>query len=66
MQNHNGGLYVYDNPKQAELSGFPDNSVLENCDHVVVKCLVSGNYCRYENGKIAFSRVKPINIEKIC
>lgn len=64
MQNHNGGLYVYEHAENAERAPFPDNSTYNDADHVIIKCRVAGNYCRYGN-KLAFSRVTPINIEKI-
>lgn len=64
MQNHNGGLYVYETANQALSAPFPSDSKLQNSEKVIVKCHVSGNYCRYGN-KLAFSHVTPVNIETI-
>jgi len=64
MRNHNGGLYVYEDAAHAASAPFPDDSVLADAQKVIVKCHVAGNYCRYGR-KLAFSRVTPINIERI-
>jgi hypothetical protein len=62
MQNHKGGFYVYETQRKAESAEFPDDSVNQDRDtHIVVKCNVSGNYCRY-GSKLAFSNVTPIEI----
>jgi len=59
MQNHNGGLYVFELASEAERYTLER----EGHEHVIVKCLVSGNYCRYGR-KLAFSNVTPVEIIK--
>jgi len=64
MRDHNGGLYVYEDIRDAQNAPFPGDSILLGSDTVIVKCRVGGNYCRYGD-KLAFSRVTPINVEMI-
>jgi len=61
LRDHNGGLYVYPSAAQAEKAPFPDSSVNSDAEKVIVKCLVSGTYCRYGE-KLAFSRATPVEI----
>lgn len=64
-QDHNGGFYVYKDIYDAIDAPFPDNSELGSGAKVVVKVKVGGRYCRYDNDKLAFERVTPINVEEI-
>ena len=66
LKDHNGGLYVYETPSDAlrSIGQFPTSSRLLDAPKVLVKCKVGGSYCRYGK-KLAFSRVTPINIERI-
>ena len=62
LKNHNGGLYVYETKEEAERAVFPRDSIhTKKENHVIVKCEVRGNYCRYGR-KLAFSHVEPIEI----
>lgn len=65
MKNHNGGLYAYMEKNQAKHAEFPDNSKFADADKIIVKCLVSGNFVQYDNGKHSFSEMKIINVEEI-
>ena len=64
LKDHNGGLYVYDDPSKAAYAPFPDNSVHTDAQKIIIKCRVGGTYCRYGE-KLAFSRCTPVNVEKI-
>lgn len=63
-QGHSGGIYVHETLYDAEQADFPNDSKFKDGCHVIVKCEVGGNYCRYEN-KLAFSQVKPTEIVAI-
>jgi len=60
LKDHNGGLYVYDTPAKAAMAVFPTDSDNPGAPKKVLKCRVSGKYVRYENDKLAFSHVCPV------
>ena len=64
-QNHSGGLYVYETRFEALHAPFPEDSSHRDHPKVIVKVKVSGKYCRYEHGKLAFSRVTPLTVVEI-
>lgn len=59
-QNHGGGYYVYPNAQSAARAEVPAESALRNAKRLVIRVRAEGNYCRYDNGKLAFARVTPL------
>jgi hypothetical protein len=53
---HGGGYYVYETPEQAAAASVPNNSALRTTPRA------EGQFCRYDNGKLSFSRVTPLEI----
>lgn len=61
-QEHNGGYYVYRSVSDAENVQVPSGSALRNAPRAILRIKAQGNYCKYDNGKIAFSRVTPLEV----
>lgn len=61
-QSHNGGFYVYPTVADARRAAVPRDSALKDAPRVVVRVRAEGAYCRYANGKLAFSRVTPLEV----
>ena len=61
-QGHSGGIYVYRTEKEAHRAQVTDSSELLDVPHAVLKVKAEGAYCRYENGKLAFSKVTPLAV----
>lgn len=59
-QDHGGGFYVYPSQYAAKRAMFPTNSALLSKPKVMLRMRCEGAYCRYENDKLAFARVTPI------
>jgi hypothetical protein len=59
---HGGGYYVYNSPQAARWAVLPTNSRVRNAPQVLLRLRAEGNYVRYDNGKLAFSRVTPLEI----
>lgn len=59
-QDHKGGYYVQRTIHGAEHAIFPSDAVFKNHPRAILKLKCEGNYCKYDNGKIAFSRITPI------
>lgn len=59
---HGGGYYVYKTIKEAKNAVFPSDSILIKETKVILKVKCGGNYCKYENGKIAFSEIKAVQL----
>lgn len=57
-----GGFYVYKTIEEAEDAVFPHDSKLRKAPKAVLKMKCSGDYCKYEVGKIAFSQVTPVQV----
>lgn len=62
-QKHGGGFYVYRSPKEALRAAVPKESELYDSPRVILSVKAEGQYCVYENGKLAFSRITPIKVE---
>lgn len=61
-QGHNGGIYVYQTAAEARDAAVPPSSVLGRAPRLILRCRVEGAYCRYDNGKLAFARVTPLEV----
>jgi hypothetical protein len=59
---HGGGYYVRRTLEAAARVAVPEESDLANAPRAVLRCRCAGSYTRYANGKIAFSRVTPMEI----
>lgn len=59
---HGGGYYVRATPEEAADVQVPDGSDLADAPRAVLRCRCEGAYTRYANGKLAFSRVTPMEI----
>jgi len=61
-QNHAGGIYVYGSADEAANADVPAGSAMHDAPRVVIRVRAGGQYCRYDSGKLSFSRVVPIEI----
>ena len=61
-QDHEGGYYVYPSIVEARQAKFPENARLAEAPKVIVRVRAEGQYCRYASGKLAFSRIVPLEI----
>lgn len=61
-QNHAGGIYVYETEGEARQAQVPDSSELLDAPRAILRVRAEGAYCRYDNGKLAFSRVTPLSV----
>lgn len=62
MPNHKGGFYVYKTVEEAGDVSVPRGSKLKDAPRAMLKLYCSGNYCKYNNGKISFSEVTPTEV----
>lgn len=62
---HRGAIYVYPTRQQAEEAVFPRRSARLDAPRALLRVRAKGQYCRYENGKYAFSRVTPLEVSSI-
>jgi len=63
-QRHTGGYYVYASMRDAKDAVVPGNSILEDAQRVILRVRAEGSYCRYDNNKLSFSRVTPLEAVK--
>lgn len=61
-QGHNGGYYVYRSVDEAEEVNVPSSSKLKDAPRAILRIKAEGQYCVYSNGKLAFSRITPLEI----
>jgi hypothetical protein len=61
-QGHRGGIYVYSSAREARDADVPRKAALYHAPRVILRVRAEGAYCRYDNGKIAFSRVTPLEV----
>lgn len=61
-KDHNGGYYVYAKPEYARYAELPARSVERSAKRAIIAVQAAGQYTQYDNGKIAFSRVTPIEV----
>lgn len=59
---HHGGYYCYPSLEQALAAEVPESSKCLNLPRVVVRCETSGRAVRYDNGKIARTYLRPVEI----
>lgn len=66
-QGHTGGYYAYPTIEAARDAAVPDSSVLRDAPRAILRVRTEGSYCRYDNGKLAFSALTPLEvIERIA
>ncbi len=65
-QSHGGGYYVYATPDEARRAALPRDSALLDAPRVLLRVRVGGSYCRYGNGKLAYSRIVPLEVVPIA
>jgi hypothetical protein len=61
-QGHEGGIYVYGSQDAAADAEVPSYSALYDAPRAILRVRAEGAYCRYDSGKLAFSRVTPLEI----
>jgi len=61
-QYHGGGLYCYVSPALAKRASVPNKSKLREAPRAILRCRAEGRYCRYRRGKLAFSRLTPLEV----
>jgi hypothetical protein len=61
-QRHRGGIYVYRSAREARDADVPRTAALYGAPRAVLRVRAEGAYCRYDNGKIAFARVTPLEV----
>ena len=59
---HGGGYYVRRTSETAATASVPDNSDLADAPRAVLRVRCEGPYTKYDNGKLAFSRITPLEI----
>ena len=61
-QDHNGGIYVYRTEQEARQAHVPQSSKLLEAPRAVLRVRAESAYCRYNSGKLAFSKVTPLGV----
>ncbi len=61
-QVHGGGIYVYGTEQEARRAEVPCSSELLCVPRAILRVRAEGAYCRYDNGKLAFSRATPLAV----
>lgn len=64
-QDHNGGFYVYKSISDAADVRVPSSSRLSDAPRAILRIKAEGQYCKYDNGKLAFSRVTPVEVVSV-
>ena len=59
---HGGGIYVYPTLEDALDARVPGGSALLAAPRVILRVRAEGKSCIYDNGKLAFSRVTPLEV----
>lgn len=62
QQGHSGGFYAYPTIEAALDADVPPSSALYRAPRVILRVRAEGAYCRYDNGKLAFSRLTPLAV----
>lgn len=62
---HGGGFYVYPSLADALEVDVPSNSALRRAPRAIIRVRAEGQYTRYDNGKLAFSRVTPLEVVQV-
>lgn len=65
-QGHNGGYYVYKSIDDALSVSVPTSSKLKDAPRAIVRIRAEGQYCVYDNGKLSFSRITPVEVLQIA
>jgi len=58
-QDHGGGYYVYPSIEAARNCSVPNTSKASHLPRIILRVRAEGTYCRYDNGKLSFSRITP-------
>jgi hypothetical protein len=61
-KNHAGGIYVYQTLDEALSARVPISSALFDAPRIILRVKAEGQYCVYDGGKLAFSRVTPLEV----
>jgi hypothetical protein len=64
-QGHKGGYYVYRSVEAARAVEVPSTSVLRSYPRAILRIQCLGAYCTYDNGKLSFHRVTPVEVIEI-
>lgn len=59
---HGGGFYVYPSEALATEAELPADSMLRRAPRAIIRVRAEGQYTRYDNHKLAFSRVTPLEV----
>lgn len=59
---HEGGYYVYRTEREARRASVPERSDNYDAPRVILECEVGGRCVEYDNGKIAYTRIKPMRV----
>lgn len=65
---HGGGYYVHRTPEEAHAASFPSDSYYLRVRPKAVALLkvkAEGQYVRYDGGKLAFSRITPLEVVRV-
>ena len=62
---HGGGYYVYPTAQQARNADFPASARMINAPKALLRMRAKGQYTRYDNGKMAFSQVTPLEVVEV-
>jgi hypothetical protein len=61
-ENHGGGYYVYATASEAAAADVPNNSDNLSAPRVILRCECSGRRIQYGSGKMAYTRIKPVEV----
>lgn len=61
-KDHNGGYYVHKSLNDAMNVKVPTDSALRNAPRAILRVKAEGAYVVYDTGKLAFSRITPIEV----
>lgn len=61
-QDHGGGYYCYRSADAATHAPFPKGSVGARWEKRLIRVRAEGSYCVYDAGKLAFSKITPLEI----
>jgi hypothetical protein len=62
QENHSGGFYAYATESEARNAEVPSNSDNLRAPRAILKVEVSGRCIEYDNGKMSWSRMKPVEV----
>lgn len=62
QDDHSGGFYAYATEAEARSADVPPNSDNKNAPRAILKVEVSGRSVFYDSGKMAWTRMKPVEV----